>query len=738
MGQLEYDNSAFYYFMISMLSLYLIPGWYYTSKYVAGAFLGGGQASRSVLEKKKEEKMKVNQQGIDKLKNRAFQANASALVAFSLLFVYLIFQVNGDSAIASFDPYQILSIDRSATDKQIKKAYKLKALEFHPDKNIGNERAAQMFMMVAKAYEALTDDEAKANWEKFGNPDGKQSFEMSIGLPTFLMEKGNHNLILIAYLLLMVVVIPSVVWAYYRQSQMYGEGNIMYRTYQTYANLLLRPDRPAVAKLKTLPELFVTAAEFEGDLSATAADQQALQAFHTLFANMGSFKAKGSAKKAGGPSDGGEFMCKPSKWLEVARQNSPPNFWRVTKGNLILHHHLGRVQLLDEATRSGTRLLELPAGWAKALDAMLLQSPALLAAILAIVSDGKKLESMLEIMRLSQCLTQGLWPGRGQLKDSHAPFYQLPHVGPDAVSAMAGKSGKLTLKDFVRHRFTVYCEETRKGEPHLSDGELRGMWDKMGARDLALLEADPAYGRKGCAELSDEHRADVESVVQCLPDVDVSVRHFVHDEDFTCERDTVTLEVKLTRHHVKSTDTAKGHKAPPVHAPYFPSSKKEEEWWVVLKAEDVRMSPWEFIMEKMVDQSKEVTTEIKFPAPPRKGKYQFTVHVVSDSYLGLDVEHAFELQVESAAELPEVEDAYKDEDLEMETTLEATFGAGNVDSDVSDSEDEDGGGKKGAAKKAAKKDAKKDAKKGSSEDNGAVIVEAADADSDSSSGEELD
>jgi len=104
--------------------------------------------------------------------------------------------------------------------EQIKKAYKLKALEFHPDKNIGNERAAQMFMMVAKAYEALTDEVAKANWEQYGNPDGKQSFEMSIGLPTFFMEKGNHNLILIMYLILMVVVVPTAVWAYWRNSQM--------------------------------------------------------------------------------------------------------------------------------------------------------------------------------------------------------------------------------------------------------------------------------------------------------------------------------------------------------------------------------------------------------------------------------------------------------------------------------------------------------------------------------------
>jgi translocation protein SEC63 len=55
------------------------------------------------------------------------------------------------------------------------------------------------------------------------------------------------------------------------------------------------------------------------------------------------------------------------------------------------------------------------------------------------------------------------------------------------------------------------------------------------------------------------------------------------------------------------------------------------------------------------DTAKEVKVEIKFPAPPRAGKYKFTVHVISDSYLGLDHEVPFVLEVASAAELPEPE-----------------------------------------------------------------------------------
>lgn len=748
MGQLEYDNTAFYYFLIAIVAVYLIPGWYYTIGYVLSAFSNTKGTARSELEKRKEAKMKVNQTGMDKLKNRVFLANVLSLVAFSLLFVYLVVQVMRDSKIVSFDPYEILGIDRGATDKQIKKGYKLKALEFHPDKNIGDEGAAHNFMLVAKAYEALTDDEARENWEKYGNPDGKQSFEMSIGLPTFLMEKDNQTLILLVYLVVMVVVIPSIVWAYYRQSQLYGEGNIMYLTYQNYANLTLRTDRPSVCKLKNFPELLCTAAEFEATLATGKADQEELSAFTKLFAKMNT--AKSGGKKKGSEADSSEVLAKPGKWLEAVRERAPPTYWRIYKGNLLLHAHLNRFQILEHAKESKESPRQLSPEWSKSLDGLLTQSPALLSALLAILSENKKYESMLEVMKLSQALCQGVW-ARGALLRT-APFYQLPHVTADEVSLL-GKQFK-SLRAAIKHKFDVFASAAKQAEPHLGDDELRTMFMQMGPKDEEKLALDPGLEIKATKSMGDSQRADVASVLEVLPDVDVQVRHFVHDEDFVCERDTVTLEVSLTRHHV-----GEGGKAPPVHAPYFPSTKVPEEWWVVLKAEgDLRLNQWDVLMEKVVDQSKVVKTEIKFPAPPRAGKYKYTVHVVSSAYLGLDHEVKFEMVVESAAELPEIEDAYDDEDLTEEQALEATFGAGNVDSDVSDDEDDEAEAKgalaaaKARAQKARadglteaqakKKEKRLAAAKGKGGDDGedAVIVERGDADSsdDSSDGEELD
>ena len=65
-------------------------------------------------------------------------------------------------------------------------------------------------------------------------------------------------------------------------------------------------------------------------------------------------------------------------------------------------------------------------------------------------------------------------------------------------------------------------------------------------------------------------------VATIIPDLDVELKHFVEDEEEIAEKDTVTLQVTLTR-----LNLADGQRSSPVHAPFFPK-KKDEAWWVVL------------------------------------------------------------------------------------------------------------------------------------------------------------
>ena len=54
---------------------------------------------------------------------------------------------------------------------------------------------------MAKAYEVLTDDATRENYEKYGNPDGYHGTSVTIGLPSWLTNKDNELAILVAYFL---------------------------------------------------------------------------------------------------------------------------------------------------------------------------------------------------------------------------------------------------------------------------------------------------------------------------------------------------------------------------------------------------------------------------------------------------------------------------------------------------------------------------------------------------------
>lgn len=93
-----------------------------------------------------------------------------------LVFVLLVALVD-----ANRDFYKILGVKRSASQREIKKAYRKLAVKYHPDKNPGNKEAADKFQDLGAAYETLSDEETRKIYDRSGEEGVKKNSQRGGG-----------------------------------------------------------------------------------------------------------------------------------------------------------------------------------------------------------------------------------------------------------------------------------------------------------------------------------------------------------------------------------------------------------------------------------------------------------------------------------------------------------------------------------------------------------------------------
>ncbi len=70
---------------------------------------------------------------------------------------------------AKRDYYEVLGVEKTATAEELKKAYRKKAIQYHPDKNPGDKEAEEKFKEAAEAYDVLSNPDKRARYDQFGH-----------------------------------------------------------------------------------------------------------------------------------------------------------------------------------------------------------------------------------------------------------------------------------------------------------------------------------------------------------------------------------------------------------------------------------------------------------------------------------------------------------------------------------------------------------------------------------------
>lgn len=223
------EGDTWPFFVIALLTLILVPitiKWVYRIINASDPTSYNSKVKGSILENSKTvsvENSKKLKEFQTKQKSAKF-INKTLLVlvvGWALVIYIALYYTKEADLTGSFDPYTILDISPSSSEREVKSRYRKLSLKFHPDKlpkdltEVVKEEMETAFIRINMAYKALTDEVTKSNFLKYGHPDGPQDVSHGIAIPKFLVEGKYSPLMVIVYFLLIGVLLPFVVGSWW-------------------------------------------------------------------------------------------------------------------------------------------------------------------------------------------------------------------------------------------------------------------------------------------------------------------------------------------------------------------------------------------------------------------------------------------------------------------------------------------------------------------------------------------
>ncbi|OCT49861.1 putative protein translocation complex component (Npl1) [Cladophialophora carrionii] len=154
--------------------------------------------------------------------------------AFMAYMIYLI-AITQRTMPKMWDPYDILGVSRSASERDIDKFYRKLSLKYHPDKakpdaskNETIDDVNSRWIEMTKAYKALTDEDIRNNYLLYGNPDGRQSTSIGIALPKWMVEEGNRWFVVAFYGILLGILLPYTLGKWWYGTQALTKDKVLH------------------------------------------------------------------------------------------------------------------------------------------------------------------------------------------------------------------------------------------------------------------------------------------------------------------------------------------------------------------------------------------------------------------------------------------------------------------------------------------------------------------------------
>ena len=491
------------------------------------------------------------------------------------------------------------------------------SLSLHPDKvtldaakNETMEMANERWVEITKAFKALTDEDIRNNYLQYGHPDGKQSFSIGIALPTWIISEGSDKYTLAFYLALLGIFLPWLVSKWWYGTQKVTKEGILVSS----AGDLFREYKEDI-KEGDLIYILSAGDEFKDILKGDKADN-----------GLATIEKK-ITLESGADRHAVGLRAKDKKKLNDLDD-------QVRRKTLaLLWAYLGRVEL-DDPTLNDEKFEVAPTAY--------LLNEAFTVFTLAFGNLGPSLTSY----HVSQHLIQAMVPGS-------SPLLQLPKFNHKIIDAVQGASSRshLSIQSFM-----AMPHEERKqkavGPGLLSVAELRDA--ENFARQIPHLHVEKAFFK-----VHGERFVTPGSLVQ-----------FVVKARFIPPGYTNIPAVSEKELHdadkLDKEDDDEPRATPPLaYGPYF-ARDHSPRWHIFLgdrKGGKIAVPPFTFAtFDKPLfgDDGKPTfamqTLKMQFGAPPQPGQYTFSMHLVCDSYVGLDTKTDVTMVVEDASKAEAIPD----------------------------------------------------------------------------------